>query len=64
MLTENGRLYTFGNGDTGELGHGDKDDKYVPSLVLTLETKHIVQVSCGSYGYMMALTSTGFVYTS
>ena len=64
VLTENGRLYTFGNGDTGELGHGDKDDKYVPSLVLTLETKHIVQVSCGSYGYMMALTSTGFVYTS
>jgi hypothetical protein len=56
-------LFTFGNGKNGQLGHGDKENKYSPAPVLTFEgNKHITQVQCDSC-HTMALTSSGYVFT-
>jgi len=37
--TEAGELFTFGNGENGELGHGGKNDEAVPRLVEALVGK-------------------------
>ena len=56
VRTEDGQVYTFGIGQNGQLGHGDKENKTVPALVQSLESKHITQVYCGTY-HTIALTS-------
>jgi alpha-tubulin suppressor-like RCC1 family protein len=33
VVTADGRLWTFGWGDNGRLGHGDMEDKLIPTLV-------------------------------
>jgi alpha-tubulin suppressor-like RCC1 family protein len=63
VCTEDGHMYTFGNGVYGQLGHGgDNEEKTSPALVQALEGKHITQVQCGSF-HSMALTSSGYVFT-
>ena len=63
VRTEDGQVYTFGSGEYGQLGHGDREAKTSPVLVKALAGKHmIVQVQCGQ-GHTMALTSTGYVFT-
>jgi hypothetical protein len=36
-VTENGDVLTFGGGEHGQLGHGDKTNRTVPCLVKALE---------------------------
>jgi alpha-tubulin suppressor-like RCC1 family protein len=36
LCTEDGKMYTFGWGTNGELGHGDKENKASPALVHAL----------------------------
>ena len=62
VCTEDGRVYTFGSGESGQLGHGDKKNRTSPTLVKSLEGMHITQVQCRGY-HTMALTSSGYVYT-
>jgi hypothetical protein len=62
VCTEDGHVYTFGDGDRGQLGHGDFEHKAFPVLVQTLKGKLITQVQCGEY-HTMALTSSGYVFT-
>ena len=62
VLTEEGKVYTFGKGGNGRLGHGDKEERHVPTLVRALETVEIKQVQCGDY-FTMALSTSGYVYT-
>ena len=59
---EDGRVYTFGKGEYGQLENGDKTKRTSPSLVKALEGKHITQVQCGR-GHTMVLTSSGYVFT-
>ena len=47
VCAEDGRVYTFGWGEYGCLGHGDKTNMTSPSLVKALEGKHFTQVQCG-----------------
>ncbi|KAG9416335.1 hypothetical protein AC1031_000736 [Aphanomyces cochlioides] len=61
-VTESGEIYTWGGGEHGQLGHGDKVNKTIPSLVEKLRTKIIVEITCG-WSHTVALTSTGEVYT-
>ncbi|XP_050229612.1 PH, RCC1 and FYVE domains-containing protein 1 isoform X2 [Mercurialis annua] len=57
-----GKLFTWGDGDKGRLGHNDKERKLVPTCVAQLVDYDFVQVSCGRM-LTVALTNTGKVYT-
>lgn len=43
----NGRLYTFGFGNVGQLGHGDEQNRSRPTLVEGLD--NVTFVSCGQF---------------
>merc|ERR1712157_431856 len=55
-------MYTFGGGEHGQLGHGDKVSKVKPTLVSALDGVFISQITCG-WSHSVALTSKGCVYT-
>ncbi|XP_074331874.1 PH, RCC1 and FYVE domains-containing protein 1-like isoform X1 [Apium graveolens] len=57
-----GNLFTWGDGDKGRLGHGDKEAKLVPTCVAALVEPNFCQVACG-YSFTVALTTSGHVYT-
>ncbi|KAL0435338.1 UNVERIFIED_CONTAM: PH, RCC1 and FYVE domains-containing protein 1 [Sesamum radiatum] len=57
-----GKLFTWGDGDKGRLGHGDKESKLVPTCVAALVEPNFCQVSCG-HSLTVALTTSGHVYT-
>ncbi|KAJ3683131.1 hypothetical protein LUZ60_013358 [Juncus effusus] len=48
VLTSKSEIYTWGKGANGRLGHGDLEDKKVPTLVETLKDRSVKQISCGS----------------
>ena len=55
-------MFTFGGGEHGQLGHGDKVNKIRPTLVEALDGVFISQITCG-WSHSVALTSKGRVYT-
>lgn len=57
-----GKLFTWGDGDKGQLGHGDKEPKFVPTCVDALVETSICHVACG-HSLTVALTTSGHVYT-
>ncbi|XVE79024.1 hypothetical protein DITRI_Ditri14bG0024600 [Diplodiscus trichospermus] len=57
-----GKLFTWGDGDKGRLGHGDKEAKLVPTCVAALVEPNFCQVACG-HSLTVALTTSGHVYT-
>jgi RCC1 and BTB domain-containing protein len=62
VVTEDGKLYTFGGGEHGQLGHNDRVNKLKPTIVQALEGVFISQITCG-WSHSVALTSDGRVYT-
>ncbi|KAK8956399.1 Ultraviolet-B receptor UVR8 [Platanthera guangdongensis] len=60
--TSRGKLFTWGDGDKGRLGHCDKERKFLPTRITSLEDYDFVQVSCGRM-LTVALTVTGLVIT-
>jgi len=62
VYTEDGKMFTFGGGEHGQLGHGDKVNKIRPTLVEALDGVFISQITCG-WSHSVALTSKGRVYT-
>ena len=61
VVTRGGRVYTFGDGSYGQLGHGDKKSSLLPTLVQALEATDIEKVQCGECS-TIALTKSGYVY--
>ncbi|XP_077224014.1 PH, RCC1 and FYVE domains-containing protein 1-like [Tasmannia lanceolata] len=57
-----GKLFTWGDGDKGRLGHGDNEPRLVPECVAALVEPSFCQVACG-HNITIALTTTGRVYT-
>lgn len=46
-LTENYILYTWGNGESGRLGHGDTQSLKAPRRVMELIEEKIIKISAG-----------------
>ncbi|GBG27735.1 Protein kinase, putative [Hondaea fermentalgiana] len=64
-VTDDGEVYTWGEGDSGQLGLGDLESQRVPTLVTSLGRNgadvKVVQVTCGA-AHTVALTETRAVY--
>ncbi|CAA7013777.1 unnamed protein product [Microthlaspi erraticum] len=63
-VTEDGSVYSFGEGSALCLGHGDLQDKLEPHAIQAFKSKgvHILRV-CAGYGHAAAIDSNGYVYT-
>lgn len=48
VLTVRGEVYTWGRGANGRLGHGDLEDRKIPTVVEALKDRHVKHISCGS----------------
>eukprot|EP01084_Bolivina_argentea_P146667 256739_1 len=48
ILTENGKVWSFGDGAKGQLGHGDLSSITLPKLIQYFQHDNIVHISCGS----------------
>ncbi|XP_049931728.1 PH, RCC1 and FYVE domains-containing protein 1-like isoform X1 [Nymphaea colorata] len=57
-----GRLFTWGDGYKGMLGHGDNESRLVPASVVALAEFNFSQVACG-HRLTVALAASGHVYT-
>lgn len=64
VLTNDGKLYTFGDGAYGALGNGNTSFSHTPNLVTYFESQNetVVQVDCGK-SHSIALTESGKVFT-
>ncbi|XP_065364219.1 probable E3 ubiquitin-protein ligase HERC2 [Calliphora vicina] len=62
-ITYNGTLFSWGRGTYGRLGHGNSDDKLLPTQVAALAEHKIVDVALGSGdAHTLAVTAAGLVY--
>ncbi|KFK41026.1 hypothetical protein AALP_AA2G075500 [Arabis alpina] len=57
-----GKLFTWGDGDKGRLGHADSKTKLVPTCVSELVDQDFIKVVCG-WTFSVALSISGTVYT-
>ncbi|XP_045803504.1 PH, RCC1 and FYVE domains-containing protein 1-like isoform X1 [Trifolium pratense] len=57
-----GRLFTWGDGDKGQLGYVDMKPRLVPLCVIALANEDICRVACG-HSLTAALSMSGHVYT-
>ncbi|KAJ0786297.1 putative chromatin regulator PHD family [Helianthus annuus] len=48
VLTSKNEVYTWGKGANGRLGHGDIEDRKIPTIVESLKDRHVKCISCGS----------------
>ncbi|XP_022759394.1 PH, RCC1 and FYVE domains-containing protein 1 [Durio zibethinus] len=62
LSANGGKLFTWGDGDKGRLGHADGERKLLPTCVVQVVDFDFVQVSCGRM-LTAALTSSGTIYT-
>ncbi|EPY27264.1 regulator of chromosome condensation [Strigomonas culicis] len=60
-VTKEGRVYTWGLGNNGRLGHGDEADQIPPTLVEALREKKVIEVACGSF-HTVFVTADGEAY--
>lgn len=62
-VTADGKVYTWGNGLDGALGHPDTDDNFlIPTELLALRTHSITKVAVGG-SHMAAITAEGKLLT-
>lgn len=61
-ITDTGKLYTWGRGEFGRLGHGDKVSQPTPKQVDFFKGKKVKEVSLGS-SHSSAITEDGQLYT-
>ncbi|XP_062230500.1 PH, RCC1 and FYVE domains-containing protein 1-like isoform X2 [Phragmites australis] len=48
VLTSRSEVYTWGKGANGRLGHGDIEDRKVPTLVEALKDRAVRYIACGA----------------
>lgn len=62
VCLKDGKLFTFGHGEYGKLGHGDKMKQLSPKVVHALRGKVVTQAECGEC-HTLALISSGYVFS-
>ena len=61
-ISSNGDLFTWGNGWSGQLGHGNKTDRHAPTKVKIPGGEAVIKVVCGD-DQTAAVTATGKLFT-
>ncbi|XP_026481647.1 E3 ubiquitin-protein ligase HERC2-like [Ctenocephalides felis] len=61
-LTLDGKVFSWGEGEDGKLGHGNRLTLEKPRLIESLKNKRIRDIACGS-SHSAAITSSGELYT-
>jgi len=59
-ITEDGKVYAWGRNETSQLGLGDSNDRFVPTLIQELTGHQIVEIATGK-SHTLFLTSEGKV---
>ncbi|KAK6472391.1 protein RCC2-like protein [Huso huso] len=62
LITTEGKLWSWGRNEKGQLGHGDTKRVEEPKLVEALEDEVVVAAACGR-NHTMALTEAGCVFS-
>eukprot|EP00164_Ancoracysta_twista_P028227 GFYU01056152.1.p1 GENE.GFYU01056152.1~~GFYU01056152.1.p1 ORF type:complete len:318 (-),score=63.85 GFYU01056152.1:11-925(-) len=61
-ITDGRKMYSWGKGTSGQLGHGDAHDRMVPTQIRELSGLSVCSVVCGAT-LSAALTADGLLYT-
>lgn len=61
-LTLDGKVFSWGEGEDGKLGHGNRLSLDRPKLIESLKSKRIRDIACGS-SHSAAISSSGELYT-
>ena len=61
-LTDEGNVYSWGDGDFGKLGRGGSEGCNVPHAIDRLTGLGVCQIECGAQ-FSLALTKSGQVWT-
>jgi len=61
-LTDDGAVYSWGDGDFGKLGRGGSDGCNVPHVIERLNGLGVCQIECGAQ-FSLALTKSGQIWT-
>ena len=57
-VAEDGKVYTWGRNDFGQLGHGDSRDRHAPELVREVDECKAVSISvAGNHNILVAYPS-------
>lgn len=62
-LTEDGRVFSWGDGDYGKLGHGNNTTQKVPRLIAGALSGKIIKCVSAGYRHSAAVTEDGELYT-
>ena len=57
VVTQTGRMFTFGSNEFGQLGLGHNDNVLKPSCVKVLKPDKVLTVACGKAHTLVAMTS-------
>jgi len=64
LVTDDTQVFSFGNGEDGQLGHDNNNHVFTPKLVKTLAGKQVSVVSCGLCHTVALSSDTGQGHSS